>query len=267
MILNGSKKEIPCFHRPILIQIDSPLPQDDTQAVSRRSDVVLQNKSTPNIIFHFFCLWFWMALKMETPCFHRTISIQIDSSLPQDDTQAVSRQSDVELHNKSSPNLIFHFFCLWFWMALKMKLPDSTEQFQFRLTVHYPRMTLKQFPDDLMLFYIIHNKSSQNLSFYLTCLWFWMALKMETPCFHRTISIQIDSSLPQKDTQAVSRQSDVELHNKSSPNLIFHFFCLWFWIALKMETPFPQNNFNSDWQSTTPGWHSSSFQMIWCCFK
>ncbi len=33
LILNGSKNKSPCFHRPILIQIDSPLPQDDTQVV------------------------------------------------------------------------------------------------------------------------------------------------------------------------------------------------------------------------------------------
>ncbi len=39
--------------------------------------------------------------KKETPCFHRTISIQIDSPLPHDDTQAVSRQSDFELHIKA----------------------------------------------------------------------------------------------------------------------------------------------------------------------
>ncbi len=70
----------------------------------------------------------------------------------QDDTQAVSRQSDVVLNNKSTPNLIFHLFCLWFWMALKRKIPVSTEQFQFRLTVQYPRMTLKQFQDNLMLY-------------------------------------------------------------------------------------------------------------------
>ncbi len=30
---DSSKKEIPCFHRTISIQIDSPLPHDDTQAV------------------------------------------------------------------------------------------------------------------------------------------------------------------------------------------------------------------------------------------
>ncbi len=44
-----------------------------------------------------------MALKNKSPCFHRSILIQIDSPLPHDDTQVVSRQSDVELQNKSSP--------------------------------------------------------------------------------------------------------------------------------------------------------------------
>ncbi len=152
--------------------------------------------------------------KNKSPCFHRPISIQIDSPLPQDDTQAVSRQSDVVLNNKSSPNLAFYLTCLWFWMALKRKIPVSTEQFQFRLTVHYPRMTLKQFQDNLMFNY---NKASKShipplLSVILN------GSKNKSPCFHRTISIQIDSPLPQDDTQAVSKQSDVVLNNKSSPN-------------------------------------------------
>ncbi len=110
MILNGSKNKSPYLHRTISIQIDSPLPQDDTQAVSRQSDVELQSKSTPNLIFHLFCL-ILDSFKNKTPCLHRTISFQIDSPLRQDDIQAVSRQSDVELQNKSTPNLIFHLFC------------------------------------------------------------------------------------------------------------------------------------------------------------
>ncbi len=147
--------------------------------------------------------------KKENPCFHRTISIQIDSPLPQDDTQAVSRQSDVVLNNKSSPNLAFYLTCLWFWMALKRKIPVSTDQFQFRLTVHYPRMTLKQFQSNLMFKSIIK------------------ALQIS----YSTCSV-----------------------------------CDFEWL-LKGKSLFPQNNFNSDWQSTTPRWHSSSFKTIWCCIK
>ncbi len=149
MNFDSSKKEPPCFHRTISILIDSPLPQDETQAVSRQSDVELHNKSSPNLIFHVFCLNS-DGFKNKNPCFHRTISIQIDSPLPQDEIQAVSRRSDVVLHNKSSPKLTLYLICLWFWMALKIKVPASTEQFQFRLTVHYPRMRLKQFQDNLM---------------------------------------------------------------------------------------------------------------------
>ncbi len=86
--------------------------------------------------------------------------------------------------------------------------------------------------------------------------------KKENPCFHRTISIQIDSPLPQDDTQAVSRQSDVVINNKA-PNLIFTLLSV-ILNGSKGKSLFPQNNFNSDWQSTTPGWHSSSFKTIWC---
>ncbi len=84
-------------------------------------------------------------------------------------------------------------------------------------------MTLKQFQDNLMLNYIIkalktHIKPDLSLSL--------NGSKTKTPCFHRTISIQIDSPLPQDATQAVSRQSDVELHNKSSQNLTLYLTCL-----------------------------------------
>ncbi len=167
MNFDSSKKEPPWFHRTISIQIDSPLPQDETQAVLRQPDVELHNKSSPNLIFHVFCLNL-DGFKNKTPCFHRTISIQIDSPLTQDDIQAVSRRSEVVLHNKM--------------LSKSHILPDLP---------------------------VIFDSS-----------------KKETPCFHRTISIQIDSPLPQDDTQAVSRQSDVELHNKSSPNLTLYLICL-----------------------------------------
>ncbi len=146
------------------------------------------------------------SFKNKSPWFHRPILIQIDSPLHHDDTQAVSRQSDVVLNNKSSPNLAFYLTCLWFWMALKRKITVSTDQFQFRLTGHYPRMTLKQFQNNLMFNSIIK------------------ALQIS----YSTCSV-----------------------------------CDFEWL-LKGKSLFPQNNFNSDWQSTTPGWHSSSFKTIWC---
>ncbi len=95
------KRKLPCFHRTISIEIDSPLPQDDTHAVSRQSDVVLNNKSSskshilPDLSLNL------NGSKNKSPCFHRSILIQIDSPLPHDDTQVVSRQSDVELQIKA----------------------------------------------------------------------------------------------------------------------------------------------------------------------
>ncbi len=135
--------------------------------------------------------------KNKSPCFHRTISIQIDSPLPQHVTQAVSRQSDVELNNKSSPNLTFYLTCLWFLIALKRKLPVSTEQFQFSLTVHYPRMTLRQFPDDLILYYIIKDL---QISHYNWSVFDFEWLKKKNPlCFYGTwapISERTHSRVP-----------------------------------------------------------------------
>ncbi len=74
-----------------------------TQAVSRRSKVVLHNKSYPDLTFYLIFLWFGLALKKETPCFHRPGSILIDSPLPQGVSQPVSRRSDAALKNKSPP--------------------------------------------------------------------------------------------------------------------------------------------------------------------
>ncbi len=56
VILDNSKKETPCFHKPVSIQINSPPPQGVTQPVSRRSDVALQNRSLPKLIYDQFCL-------------------------------------------------------------------------------------------------------------------------------------------------------------------------------------------------------------------
>ncbi len=159
-------------------------------------------------MFYLFCMWFWIALKKETPCFHRPFSIQIDSPLTQGVTQPISRGSDFALHNKRPPNVIFYLFGMWFWIALKK----------------------------------------------------------ETPCFHRPFSIQIDSPLPQGVTQPVSWESDFSIHNKRLPDFIFYLFACYFGqLKKKGNSLFPQTNFNSNWQSTAPGCHSASFKRIWCC--
>ncbi len=170
VILDSSKKETSCFYRLVSIQIDSPLPQGVTQPILRDSDFALHNKCPPNLIFYLFGMWFWIALKKETPCFHRPFSIQIDSPLTQGVTQPISRGSDFALHNRRPPNVIFYLFGMWFWIALKK----------------------------------------------------------ETPCFHRPFSIQIDSPLPQGVTQPVSWESDFSIHNKRLPDFIFYLFACYF---------------------------------------
>ncbi len=185
--------------------------------------------------------------KNKTPCFHRTILIQIDIPLPQHDTQAVSRQSDVELQNKSTPNIIFHLFCLWFWMTLKIKVTTSTEQFQFRLTVHYARMTLKQFQDNLMLNYKV---KALQISYSTSSVWFWIALKSKLPV--STEQFQFRLTVHYARMTLKKFQDNLMLNYKIKALQISYStssVCD-FWL---LNSLFPQNNFNSDWQSTTPG--------------
>ncbi len=155
LILASSKKETPCFHRPVSSQIDSPLPHGVTQPVSRRSDVALQNKSPPKSHIWPILSLILDSSKKETPCFHRPVSIQIDSPLPHGVTQPVSRRSDVALQNKSLPKTHIWQVLSLIWKSSKRETPFSTEQFEFRLTVHYPRVSLNQLQDCLMLHYII----------------------------------------------------------------------------------------------------------------
>ncbi len=148
MIFDSSKKETPCFHRTISIQIDSPLPQDDIQAVSRRSDVVLHNKSSPKLTFYVTCLWFLIALKIKLSVSTEKFQFRLTVHYPRMTLKQF--QDNLMLNYIIKAKLTLYLICLWFWMALKIKVPASTEQFQFRLTVHYPMMPLKQFQDNLM---------------------------------------------------------------------------------------------------------------------
>ncbi len=93
-------------------------------------------------------------------------------------TQPVSWRSDVALHNKKHPNLIFYLSCLWFWIAIKRKLPVSNDQFQFRLIVHHPRVSLNQSQDDMVMHYKI--KALHKLIYDQFCHYF-IALKRKLP--------------------------------------------------------------------------------------
>ncbi len=155
VILNGSKNKSPCFHRSISIQIDSPLPQDDTQAVSRKSDVELQNKRPPNLTVYLTCLWFWMALKIKVPASTEQFQFRLTVHYPMMPLKQFQDNLMLNYIIKALQISYSTWSVLWFWMALKIKVPASTEQFQFRLTVHYPMMPLKQFQHNLMFNYII----------------------------------------------------------------------------------------------------------------
>ncbi len=159
LILNGSKKETPCFHRAISIQIDLPLPQDAIQAGSRQSDVELHNKSSQNLTFYLTCLWILIALKRNLPVSTEQFQFRLTVHYPK--MRLKQFQDNLMLNYIiNALQISYSTSSVWIWMALKIKLPVSTEQFQFRLTVLYPRMTFKQFRDDLMLYYII--KALQN---------------------------------------------------------------------------------------------------------
>ncbi len=145
-----------------------------------------------------------------------------------------------------------------FWTALKKrKLPVSTDQFQFKLTVHCPRMSLSQFQEDLMLHYII--KALKILINDQFCLWFWIGLKWKL----RVSTDQFQFGLTVHYAMGSLSQFQENLHLcykiKALQNLIYYQFCLWFWIDLIRKL-----HVSTD-QSTAPGFHSASFKRIWFC--
>ncbi len=135
LILNSSKKETPCFHRPVSIQINCPLPQGVTQPVSGRSDVALKINAHPKSHILSVQPVILDSSKKETPRFHRPVSI-------------------------------LHVLPVIFNSSIK-ETPVSTDQFQFRWIVYYPRVSLNQFQDDLMLHYKI--KALQKLIYDQFC--------------------------------------------------------------------------------------------------
>ncbi len=135
-------------------------------------------------------------------------------------------------------------------MAFKRKIPVSTEQFQFRLTVHYPRIDTQavfKTSDVELQIKALQSHISPLLSVILD------GFQKKNPCFHRTISIQIASPLPH-DWHSSSFKDNLMFNSiiKALQISYSYLFCLWFWMALKIKSLFPQNNFNSEWQSTTP---------------
>ncbi len=154
-ISDSSKKESPCYHRLVSLQIDSRPSQVVTHQKSCKSDVALQNKSPPKSHIQPVCLAFQIVFKKESPCYHRLVSLQIDSRPSQVVTQPKLGKSDVALQNKSPPK--YHI------KVILLGISDSS--------------------------------------------------KKESPCYHRLVSLQIDSRPSQVVTHKKTGKSDVALQN------------------------------------------------------
>ncbi len=119
--------------------------------------------------------------------------------------------------------------------VIKTKLPVSTHQFQFRLTVHYPSVSLNQFQDCLMLHYKI--KAIQKLIFYLFSLWFCISPKRKLPVstnyFHLILIVhhtRVSLSQCQDCLMLHYKRNNLK---KRANNLYFPYFQ----IALKIKVP------------------------------
>ncbi len=102
-ISDSSKKESPCYHRLVSLQIDSRPSQVVTHPKSGKSDVALQNKSPPKSHINLYFAGISDRFKKESPCYHRLVSLQIDSRPSQVVSHPKSGKSNVALQNKSPP--------------------------------------------------------------------------------------------------------------------------------------------------------------------
>jgi len=130
------------------------------------SDVALQNKSPPNLIYYLLSPYIQKNHKNKSPSFHRPIPPQMERTPSQGVPCKVPGHSDVVLENKSPPNLIYFLFCSYIQKIIKIKVLASTDQFHLIWRGHLLKMSPAKFQDILMLFYKI--KAPQN-SYYLFC--------------------------------------------------------------------------------------------------
>ncbi len=126
-ISDSSKKESPCYHRLVSLQIDSRPSQVVTHQESGKSDVALQNKSPPKSHIKVILLGISDSYKKKSPCYHRLVSLQIDSRPSQVVTHQESGKSDVALQNKSPPKSHIKVILLAFQIAIKRKVPVTTD--------------------------------------------------------------------------------------------------------------------------------------------
>jgi len=125
-------------------------------------------------------------------------------------------------------------------MAFKRKLPVSTEQFQFRLTVHYARMTLKKFQDNLMLNYKIKARQiSYSTSSACDFGWLSKGNSVSTEQFQFRLTVHYARmTLKQFQDNLMLNYKIKALQISYSTSSVCDFGLL--------NSLFPQNNFNSD---------------------
>ncbi len=214
-ISDSSKKESPCYHRLVSLKIDSRPSQVITHQKSGKSDVALQNKSPPKSQIKGVLLGISDSSKKESPCYHRLVSLKIDSRPSQVITHQKSGKSDVALQNKSPPKSHIQPVLLGISDSFKKESPCYHRLVSLHIDSRPSQVVTHQKlgKSDVAL----QNKSPPKSHIQPVLLGISDSFKKESPCYHRLVSLQIDSRPSQVVTHPKSGKSDFALQNKSPP--------------------------------------------------
>ncbi len=214
-ISDSSKKESPCYHRLVSLQIDSRPSQVVTHQKPGKSDVALQNKSPLKSHIQPVLLGISDSTKRESPCYHRLVSLQIDSRPSQVVTHQKPGKSDVALQNKSPLKSHIQPVLLGISDSTKRESPCYHRLVSLQIDSRPSQVVTHQKPgkSDVAL----QNKSPPKSHIQPVLLGISDSSKKESPCYHRLVSLQIDSRPSQVVTHQKPGKSDVALQNKSPP--------------------------------------------------
>ncbi len=234
-ISDSFKKESPCYHRLVSLQIDSRPSQVITHQKSGKSDVALQNKSPPKSHIQPVLLGISDSFKKESPCYHRLVSLQIDSRPSQVVTHPKSGKSDVALQNKSPPKSHIKVILLGISDSSKKESPCYHRLVSLQIDSRPSQVITHQESgkSDVAL----QNKSPPKSHIQPVLLGISDSSKNERPCYHRLVSLQIDSRPSQVVTHPKSGKSDVALQNKSAPKSHIQPVLLGISDSFKKESP------------------------------
>ncbi len=234
-ISDSSKKESPCYHRLVSLQIDSRPSQVVTHPILGKSDVALQNKSPPKSHIKVILLGISDSSKKESPCYHRLVSLQIDSRPSQVVTHQESAKSDVALQNKSPPKSHIKVILLGISDSSKKESPCYHRLVSLQIDSRPSQVVTHQESgkSDVAL----PNKSPPKSHIQAVLLGISDSSKKESPCYHRLVSLQIDSRPSQVATHQETGKSDVALQNKSPPKSHIQAVLLGISDSSKKESP------------------------------